>query len=185
MTHYQDILLKPDEMAEETVLMNLLFGRLHKALASLGSSDVGVSFPDVGRTLGSILRLHGSKDALSRLDGLSWPGPLKDHIHKGNIAPVPDEVQGYRTVSRKQFKSSPERLRRRLVKRHNLSPAEAVTKIPDTLVAMSDLPFIQLKSSSTGQRFRLFVDHGTLRQKPCIGKFSHYGLSPEATIPWF
>jgi CRISPR-associated endonuclease Csy4 len=41
-----------------------------------------------------------------------------------------------------------------------------------------------LHSQSTGQPFRLFLDH-----RPCdtasAGPFNTYGLSTTATIPWF
>lgn len=185
MTHYQDIRLLPDEMAGASVLMSLLFGRLHGALVRLGRTDIGVSFPEAERTLGGVLRLHGPQGALSQLEALSWLGPLASHARKGEIRPVPEKVQGYRTVSRRQFKSSPERLRRRLARRHSLSPEEAERRIPDSLARISGLPFIQLKSSSTGQHFCLFVEHGELQKEAQAGDFSLYGLSATATVPWF
>lgn len=185
MTHYQDIDLLPDEMTGAPVLMNLLFGRLHGALVQLRCSVIGVSFPEVGRTLGSRLRLHGPQQALAQLDALPWPGSLASHIRKGTVLPAPERVQGYRTVSRKQFKSSPERLRRRLARRHQLSAEEAAQRIPDQTMRMTDLPFIQLKSASTGQHFRLFIEHGLLREQASPGRFSLYGLSASATVPWF
>lgn len=185
MTHYQDIHLLPDEMTGAPVLMNLLFGRLHGALVQLRSADIGVSFPEVGRTLGNRLRLHGPQPALAQLDALPWPGPLASHIRKEKVLPVPERVQGHRTVSRRQFKSSPERLRRRLARRHGLSAEEAARRIPDQTARMTDLPFIQLKSASTGQHFRLFIEHGPLREHASPGSFSPYGLSATATVPWF
>ena len=50
---------------------------------------------------------------------------------------------------------------------------------------MTDLPFLQVKSASTGQHFRLFVEHGQLQEQSCSGGFSLYGLSATTTIPWF
>lgn len=185
MTHYQDIHLLPDEETGAPVLMSLLFARFHAALVQLHCTSIGISFPEVGRTLGGCLRLHGLQASLLQLDGLSWCGPLASHLHKGDVLPVPERVQGYRTVSRKQFKSNPERLRRRLVRRHHLSPEEAELRIPDHLAHMTDLPFLQVKSASTGQRFRLFVEHGQLQEQSCAGGFSLYGLSATTTIPWF
>ena len=185
MTHYQDIRLLPDEVTNSTVLMNMLFSRLHVALVKLHKGDVGVSFPEIGKTLGTCLRLHGQQSALLQLDALAWPGALASHIYKDDVLPVPKKVQGYRTVSRKQFKSSPERLRKRLARRHNLSKEEALQRIPDCVARMTDLPFIQIKSASTGQRFRLFVENGLLREQASFGSFSMYGMSAKATIPWF
>ena len=185
MTHYQDIHLLPDEETGVPVLMSMLFGRFHAALVQLHCTSIGISFPEVERTLGGCMRLHGLQAALSQLDGLSWFGPLASHLCKGDILPVPEKVQGYRTVSRKQFKSNSERLRRRLVRRHHLSPKEAALRIPDHLAHMTNLPFLQVKSSSTGQRFRLFIEHGHLQGQSCPGNFSLYGLSATTTIPWF
>lgn len=185
MTHYQDIHLIPDEMAGEPTLMNLLFGRLHKALASMRSKDIGLSFPMAAKNLGAVLRLHGSREALEKLDALGWTGPLSDYINKGKILPVPEKVRGYRTVSRKQLKSNPDRLRRRLAKRHGITLEEAKMRIPDSAAQISDLPFLQVKSSSTDQHFRLFVDQGPIRDKAEAGEFSFYGMSATATIPFF
>lgn len=185
MTHYQDIHLLPDEATGAPVLMGLLFARLHEALVRLRSNAIGVSFPEVERTLGARLRLHGDETHLSRLDELNWPGPLASHILKKPILPVPECVRGYRTVSRRQFKSCPERLRRRLARRHGLSAEEAAQRISDCVARTTDLPFVQLKSASTGQRFRLFVEHGVVRDHACQGSFSAYGLSATTTIPWF
>ena len=47
------------------------------------------------------------------------------------------------------------------------------------------LPFVQISSRSTGQRFALFIEHGQLQSQPALGRFNHYGLSTEATVPWF
>lgn len=185
MTHYQDIHLVPDEMTGAPVLMSLLFSRLHLALVQLHSTSIGVSFPELGRTLGACLRLHGQQPSLVQLEALSWPGPLASHIRSGDVLPVPEKIQGYRTVSRRQFKSNPDRLRRRFARRHNLSVEEAAQYVPDGVTRMTDLPFLQVKSASTGQHFRLFVEHGCLREQDCPGSFSLYGLSATATIPWF
>ena len=185
MTHYQDIYLIPDEMTNASVLMNMLFSRLHVALVQLRKSDIGVSFPEADKTLGTCLRLHGQLPALLELDALAWPGPLASHIYKKNVLPVPERVQGYRTVRRRQFKSSPERLRKRFAQRHNLSLEEASQRIPDNVAQMTNLPFVQMKSASTGQRFRLFVEHGILKDQATSGVFSMYGMSATATIPWF
>lgn len=185
MTHYQDIHIQPDEETTAPILMGLLFARLHNALVGLRSDRIGVSFPEFGRTLGACLRLHGSEAYLAQLDELAWPRVLAGYIHKGPILPVPEHIQGYRTVSRKQCKSSPERLRRRLAIRHQISLEEAARRIPDDAAQRMNLPFVQLRSSSTGQHFRLFVEHGALQEHATPGAFSLYGLSSTATVPWF
>jgi CRISPR-associated endonuclease Csy4 len=100
------------------------------------------------------------------------------------VTVVPESVQ-YRSVSRLQVKSNAERLRRRLMQRHSLTAEEARQRIPDTVERSLNLPFISLRSQSTGQSFRLFIQHGPLRQTAEAGDFNAYGLSSGATIPWF
>jgi CRISPR-associated endonuclease Csy4 len=97
---------------------------------------------------------------------------------------VPARVS-HRTVSRVQAKSSPERLRRRQMHRHGLSEAEAQERIPDTVAERLALPFVSIRSRSTKQTFRLFIVHGVSKGTPQSGMFNSYGMSNEATIPWF
>ena len=133
---------------------------------------------------GDLLRLHGSDAALSALLRLNWLGGVRDHISLGSPALTPGDVQ-HRTVRRVQSKSNPERLRRRYAKRHNMNIEEARVLIPDTSAKLLRLPFLSLRSRSTGQPFRLFVEHGPLCPEPTAGSFSQYGLSAGASVPWF
>ncbi len=187
MDRYCDITILPDPEFSSHSLMNELFARLHLALHDLQSSDIGVSFPHVNAQrpcLGDLLRLHGSDAALSALLRLNWLGGVRDHISLGSPALTPGDVQ-HRTVRRVQSKSNPERLRRRYAKRHNMNIEEARVLIPDTSAKLLRLPFLSLRSRSTGQPFRLFVEHGPLCPEPTAGSFSQYGLSAGASVPWF
>lgn len=203
MDHYLDIRLLPDPEFPATVLMSALFAKLHRGLVALGTRRIGVSFPDLvegpERSLGGLLRLHGDADELARLMALPWLGGMRDFTRIGPVRPVPRRILGYRVVCRVQAKSSPERLRRRWMRRKGLSAEEARQAIPDEVAERLDLPFVTLTSQSTGQRFRLFIQHGQLRESPVLGHFNSYGLSPSesslphgqlrdkkiATIPWF
>jgi len=49
----------------------------------------------------------------------------------------------------------------------------------------TDLPWLNLRSLSTGQSFKLFIRHGDLLSTPVSGMFTTYGLSATATVPWF
>ena len=71
------------------------------------------------------------------------------------------------------------------MRRHNLDAQEALQRIPDEVAQMVDLPFVQLRSTSTGQSFRLFIEQGATQDNPTLGDFNAYGLSQRATIPWF
>ena len=187
MDHHVDIDLWPDPEIAPHLLMSALFAKLHRALAKNGSSRIGVSFPGVDTeapSLGTRLRLHGGRNELSALLATDWLGAMKDHVSVHDPAPVPAGTK-HRVVQRVQTKSSPDRLRRRLIRRHGLDEHEAVDRIPDEAARYVRLPFVELTSASTGQTFKLFVAHGPMRDESERGDFSTYGLSPKATVPWF
>jgi CRISPR-associated endonuclease Csy4 len=187
MDHYAEIRLLPDPEFASTVLMNALVAKLHRALVQLQSRSIGVSFPDVQPdhpTLGQRLRLHGSSVDLQRLLELDWLAGMRDHSALCGPAAVP-QTDSYRIVRRVQAKSSPERLRRRRVRRAGISPDEALRAIPDRVAEQLRLPYVTVSSRSTGQTFRLFIDHQVSADGVAQGTFSYYGLSPTASIPWF
>lgn len=187
MDAYLDIRLLPDPEFAPTLLMNSLFGKLHRGLVEHGGGSIGVSFPDVGnngRALGERLRLHGHGTDLERLMGLNWLAGMRDHTSVTDIADVPAMAKT-RIVRRVQAKSNPERLRRRLIVRKGISIEQAMQDIPDSAAEKLALPYLVLTSQSTGQQFRLFVEHLAIQEIAVKGKFSAYGLSSTATIPWF
>ena len=184
MDRYIDLTLLPDPEFPEPQLMSALFAKLHRGLHDLQCTDVGVSFPRFARDLGACLRLHGSVENLDRLMSLDWLTGMRDHLHIGELSAIPADVK-YRCVSRVQVDSNPERLRRRLIKRHRISEEEARQRIPDSVAKRCNLPYVMLRSNSGGQHFRLFIRHGDLQEKAVTGAFGSYGLSNEATIPWF
>ena len=188
MDHYVDIRLLPDPEFSVQLLMDAVFGRLHRALVAQAGRDgvgAGVSFPEVrGRSLGTVVRLHGPRNGLEVLLAEGWLNGLRDHVEVASVRPVPTQVS-HRTVRRVQSKSSAERLRRRLMRRQGIEASEARRRIPDGAERHLDLPSLQLRSASTGQHFRLFIDHGPLLSTADDGQFSTYGLSDRATVPWF
>jgi CRISPR-associated endonuclease Csy4 len=177
-------------------LMAALYAKLHRALVAVESTTsqgaVGVSFPlhDEARpTLGACMRLHGSEAALAALMSTPWLRGVRDHLAQAQPTPQPvplEKLQGYRVVSRVQVHSSPERQRRRLMRRQGVDEREAVQRIPNDVAQRCDLPFVSLASASTGQVFKLFVRHGALQAQAVEGRFNAYGLSQQgATVPWF
>ena len=184
MDHYIDIRVQPDPEFTASQLLSALFAKLHRALGQLADGKIGISFPEVGKTLGECLRLHGTAPALAALEKTPWLKGLRDYTEVSPCKTVPNAVK-YRVVRRVQFKSSAERLRRRSVSKGWLTADEAEAKIPVTVEKCGTLPYIQIKSLSNGQMFFVFVEHGPLQDNPVAGRFSSYGLSAEATIPWF
>lgn len=184
MKYYIEIKLFSDQEFSSSLLMNALFAKLHRALAEVGNREVGVSFPQVNKTLGDTVRLHGSQVALERLLEIKWLKGLTDYAQVSAIAAVPDSCK-HRVVKRVQAKSSVERMYRRSVKKGWLSVEEAEAKMNTAKEQQLKLPYLQLKSGSTGQSFCLFIQHGKSTDSPVFGEFTAYGLSDVATIPWF
>ena len=189
-THYIDITLLPDPEFSHAHLLGALMAKLHRALVQLKSSNIGLSFPQhvnapLGkRTLGAVLRLHGSQAALAGLMDLGWLKGMRDHVQVSELAQVPPGV-AHRQVQRLQFKTNADRLRRRRMARKGETAEQAAAAIPDTVERKPNLPFAQLRSSSTGQPFCLFVEHGALQPDAVAGSFNTYGLSQGGSVPWF
>ncbi len=187
MDHYVEIRLRPDPEFPEHQLMDALFSKLHRVLAEQQRTDVGISFPGWQprpQKLGDVLRLHANRIALASLISTAWLGGMQQMVQLSDITAAPAEVR-HRRLLRVQAKSSPERLRRRLMRRQQLSPEEAKAQIPDSAAERLSLPFVEIASRSTGQRFRLFLKPGPELAQSVPGSFNAYGLSQTATVPWF
>ncbi len=184
MDHYLEIRVLPDPEFSESLLMAALFAKLHRALGARGQGDIGVSFPEHGQTPGAVLRLHGSRGALDELEAGRWRAGLSDYCRYSPVTPVPANSH-WRVVSRVQVKSSPERLLRRSVRKGWLTEEQAEARLQTRPVQQTTLPYLNLKSLSGGQSFRLFIRHGDILPAPVAGRFSSYGLSAQATVPWF
>lgn len=185
MDAYLELQLLPDPEFPPAMLMNALFAKLHRALVSHGEGRIGISFPDVGTgQLGQRLRLHGQAGDLEKLMTSNWLQGMRDHLAAFAIRPVPDGAK-HRIVRRVQAQSNPERLRRRLIRRKGIGEDEAREAIPDSAAQLLALPSLLVTSQSTQQQFRLFIEHLPVQAESSPGSFTSYGLSNEASIPWF
>jgi len=186
-THYIDLTVVPDLESSPPTLLGALYDRLHMALVQQQLDSIAVSFPGysmIPRSLGTTLRLHGSDASLRQLVGADWLKGMRDHVRMTEIAPAPTDVQ-HRTVQRKQFKTSAERLRRRRMRRKGETAAQAKNAIPGTVERNPNLPYAHVRSRSTGQPFCLFIALGPPRPAAVPGNFNRYGLGGPATVPWF
>ncbi len=184
MDRYIEIQVLPDPEFMESTLLNALFAKLHRAMDDVGNGEIGISFPKADKNLGNTLRLHGTQEALGRLMAENWIKGLRDYTRISEIQPVPDNAK-HRRVRRFQAASSVERKRRRSIKKGWLSEAEAVELIPMAAAEKSKLPFLEVKSNSNEQRFRLFIQQMPVQEMAAEGTFSNYGLSSFATVPYF
>ncbi|MEL7611409.1 type I-F CRISPR-associated endoribonuclease Cas6/Csy4 [Vreelandella titanicae] len=189
MDHYIDIRLRPDPDFATPMLMGALYNKLHRVLFDLQATDIGVSFPGHkhgvrARTLGDHLRLHGTQARLGQLMGADWLTGMRDHTQVSEVLAVPANSQHF-NVARKQFNMGSPSRAKRYAKRHDISEDEAQQIYAKLAARRIELPFVQINSRSTQQRFSLFIEHGKPQEKPVAGSFNHYGLSPDATVPWF
>ncbi len=187
MHHYIDIHLRADPEFPQHQLMAALFAKLHRRLAHMQSNRIAVSFPGyqaAPAALGSTLRLIGDGPELTRLMEQDWLQGMYDHTDVQPQAAVPADAP-QRSLHRVQAKSSPERLRRRQMRRHQLTAEQALARVPDSCAETLKLPFLTVASTSTGQRFQLFLRLGPPASTAQPGEFNSYGLSSTATLPWF
>lgn len=183
MDHYIDITLKPDAEMRENLLLNMAYTKLHKALSDLASTSIGVSFPAFQIKLGNRIRLHGSEAVLAQFQSFNWLGGLASYCRVSGVLPVPNQVQ-YRVISRIQSTMTQAKLNR-LIKRGSIEPE----KVRDYKAKMFrrglDNPYLELESTSNGHKHRRYIAFSELLDEPMSGTFDHFGLSKQATIPWF
>lgn len=188
MNRYFEIQIFNGPEVSSNIVMGLVFQKLHVALAQHGDGNIGISFPDVKgsnkKTLGSIIRVCGVQEDLERLLQSRWQNNLQDYMSVTDIRNVPPQTK-FCIVKRVQVQSSIERIRRRYIRKGWLTEEESLVKFASKTEKKLDLPFLHMKSLSTGQPFRLFIEHSKELDKPISGKFSAYGLSTTATVPWF
>ena len=187
MDHFVDVVLRTDPELPTHILLGAVYAKAHQWLVSQRSTDIAICFPEYSLrppSLGRRLRLLSSQNTLQLMMQSNWVYGLQDFVSLSAVVAVPESVE-HRTLRRVQVKSSPERLRRRLMKRHGLDAAEARARLPDSLAATLPLPYIHVQSRSTQQSFRLFLQLGPPVPERVDGAFNSYGLGQAATVPWF
>ncbi|MCD9004939.1 type I-F CRISPR-associated endoribonuclease Cas6/Csy4 [Luteimonas sp. XNQY3] len=186
-THYVDLRVVPDPEFSTAQLLGALYDRLHLALVQQRLGNIGVSFPGYSlnpRALGNVLRLHGGGEILQDFLRTDWLKGMRDHTRLSEIAPAPADTL-HRTVQRRQFKTNADRLRRRRMRRKGETEQQAADAIPGTVERRPNLPYVHLRSRSTGQPFCLFIALGPPVEEAIARQFNSYGLSGTATVPWF
>ena len=183
MNYYINITLLPNSELPATVLMNLLYAKLHKALHDLKSTNIGVSFPKYEVTLGNVLRIHGDRSVINDLQGLNWIGGMHGYCSVSELKPVPD-ITMFRTVSRKQPTMSSAKMRR-LLKRGSLREEEVNAYKVKMFSKGLENPYLELVSGSNGHKHRRYIEFGDLLSESVSGEFDQFGLSKVATVPWF
>ena len=191
MQYYQEITLLPDNEISSHFLWQKCYQQLHIALVNQkdtnGHSRIGISFPEYDQQLGRKLRLFAnSKTELEALDIPSYLSRLTDYLHFMRARPIPDnKIQSYAIFKRIQNKTNPERIARRKAKREGISYQQALDFLKGRQQPHYKLPYIHIKSASTGQTYPLLIQRiKAAEAKPnCI--FNSYGLSINSPLPLF
>jgi CRISPR-associated endonuclease Csy4 len=195
MKSYQEITLIEQPEIPLNAIWEKLFIQMHLALVESkdpeGNAVAALSFPDYRQLskdnafpLGAKLRVFAkNSDDLQSLNLDKHLNRLKDYCHWTSIKDVPS-VEKYAVFNRLNLHSNVERLARRRAKRKGGSIEEALKHFEGFKEQRSDLPFINLRSLSKGESFKIFIER-ELKDTPMEGVFSCYGLSKTATVPWF
>lgn len=183
MKYYQCLKLKPDEESPVYFLRNVCFTKLHKALHTLKSTDIAISFPNYKVKLGDVIRLHGTESRLTELQDTNWLGGLSGYCDVSEIRAIPDEMK-HRNISRIQSNMTASKLRR-LIKRGSINAEEAKQYKAKMFTQGLDNPYLELDSASNGNKHRRYIQFGELLDNPIAGEFDQFGLSKTATVPWF
>lgn len=183
MDNYLNITVLPDEEMNENELINKAYSKLHKALFDLQADDIGVSFPEFRVKPGRVLRIHSSAMRLQQLQQLNWLGGLLGYCKVSEIQTIPSKVE-YRVISRRQPTMTMAKLNR-LLKRGTLTQDKVAGYKAKMLGKRIDNPYIELVSNSGGQQYSRYLDMGQPQLESISGEFDQFGLSKQATVPWF
>lgn len=182
MDYYIEIKLHPNHERNIAQLMNDVFGELHKRLFEINSKSIGVSFPKYSEYLGDTIRIHGCKKDLEYFDQTDWCQKYKIFTSISSIYKVPAKVE-YKIFSREQQNKSNSKLRR-LMKRNKISDEDRKKYIIKMMKEGIQSPYIEIISNSNKKRYRRYIlmkESKNLAQ----GEFDFFGLSKNASVPWF
>jgi CRISPR-associated endonuclease Csy4 len=193
MNRYLDVKIKPDAEMPENWLLNKVYTKLHKAIFDLLATDIGISFPQAKIKLGCIIRIHSTQKKLQQLQSLNWLGGLSSYCIVSEILFVPNNVKGYQTISRIRQNMSITRMQKKIAHQKskgylkmddNIQAYEKQYKVKMFKTGLSN-PYLELQSTSTGNKYRLYINFGKLQEQSVDGKFNRFGLSKVATVPIF
>ena len=199
MNYYFDIIMQADEDIPIFHIRNKAYDKLHKAMYDLNSKNIGISFPnkhgekDKNLKLGDTIRLHGGKESLEKLQNLNYLSSLSDYCKTSKILPIPSEIKGHQVISRIRQTMNESKLRKRVAyqKEKGILKTEDEAKAyikqyKDTMFKQSlREPYLEIPSTSTKNRYRIYLKFKELQDKENIGEFNQFGISKESTVPVF
>ncbi len=144
----------------------------------------------------------GNLTNLSKLEIGKWFHRLSDYVHLTQIRPVPKNIYKFAMFSRKQANRSQSKFNRtirRKAEREGISLDEANILLRKTHDCSENnknmnnfndmkwlkLPYINMKSLSSGERFRLFIIKESGLASIEYEGFKTYGLCQKSSVPDF
>jgi CRISPR-associated endonuclease Csy4 len=114
-----------------------------------------------------------------------WLERLLDYVLIADIQEVPKNIETHVCFSRKQPKMDFMTRVEKQAKRHGVSIEEALNHFKNyDKESLLSLPFVNIYSQTWKQPFPLFIEKRD--SSLCVSeKFDTYGLSKQATVPWF
>lgn len=192
MQFYQELTLLPSYDISDNVLWSHIYRQLHIGLVSLFNDEgrtFGISLPGYSlngkkSSLGSKLRIFAEEEqSLEKLNLSQRLAEYEDYLHITKIRVLP-HIKGYAVYSRVHSVKTVAQKSRRYAARHNTSVLEAEKLFPQPK-QFCQCPYVQMKSLSNGNSFRLFIKKTIMDGDSKEHSFSVYGLSETSTVPEF
>lgn len=191
---YLDITVRRNSDVSQYFVLQKIFQQLHLSLVEMQNAEglvpLGLSFPNYqleDKGLGNKLRLLSvEENILAKFNAKEKLARFSDYVHLTGVRAVPARVSGYAIYQRQQPKSASalRRLARRMSEREGIPIQEAEAKITSFKLQLIKVPYINVCSASSGQRFRLFIAK-KMSDTSVYKGFSSYGLSNTSTVPEF
>jgi CRISPR-associated endonuclease Csy4 len=189
--YYIEVTFRPTSDISLSFLWKKVFSRIHFGFVAMqnenGTVPLGIAFPeysDVPPTLGSKFRIIAEDpDFLEAFNVKKCLSIFHDYVHISGSRSVPDRTE-YVTYRRFQPQGNAQRIARRKAKRECISVNEALEKLKGFEDQKVSLPYIQLKSVSSGNDFSLFIKKEEADSSSEF-LFNTYGLSKGGTVPEF
>lgn len=203
MNFYTELTILESTEISTNFILSKVFEIIHISLVKnkdqTGFCKVGISFPlyQEKKGLGTKLRLFSiDKEDIEKLELNFALEKLKDYVHITGIRDVPKNIKSYSVYERIQPKLSNAKINRiikRKSEREKITIEAACLYYTDLLLKDKDYnlkyPYINLKSSSTNQKFKLFIKKEKANEER-INLFTTYGLNntltdKNSTVPEF
>ena len=197
MRYYQELTLLPSFDIPLSFIWSKAYQQIHLGLVEMqdenGVVPYGVSFPQYqynnGKSaIGEKLRIFArSEEELMALGIKRWLDRMVDYVHVTGVREVPGKVEGYAVYQRMRQENNAEQKARRYLMRHQnqeITYEAAVSMFSQKKRQICDLPYIQQKSLTNHNPFRLYIEK-KLYKGPVYDGFGTYGLSDTSTVPEF